>query len=247
MHTPQQLANDLARLGVTRGRDLLVHSSYKAVGPVDKGAAGIVQGLEIALGGATLLMPSFNLITGGAEARAKAWGPATTPSTVGYLTEFFRTMSGTIRSDHYSHSVAARGPRAEFYTSSHLQNTGMDSPWDRAPWGKTYGDQSPLLKLYDNDALLLMLGVDYHSSTYMHVAETIDFNRRKAERPSAAYFFIDRPLLGLWVDRHCDVATGYVGHAYARLLPIGRYVDALAAQVKANPAYWFKWFEPAKL
>ncbi len=246
MITSQQLTADLARLGVTPGRDLHVHSSYKSVGPVENGAAGIVQALEAAISGATLLMPSFNLVAGGSEGRAKGWNPATTPSTVGYLTEFFRTMPGTVRSDHYSHSVAARGPKAEFYTSTHREKTGMESPWDYAPWGKAYGDKSPLIKLYENDALLLMLGVDYHSSTFMHVAETIDFNRRKAERPGASYFFIDRPLMGQWVDRHCDVGNGLVGQAHCRLIPIRRYVDAMAAQVKAQPAYWFKWFEPAK-
>ncbi len=247
MLTQQQMIADLHRLGVTPGRDLLVHSSFKAIGPVEGAAMGIVTALEKSIGTGTLLMPSFNLIPGGAEARSKNWHLTTTPSTVGYLTEFFRTIPGTFRSDHYSHSVAARGPKADFYTSTHRDLAGMDSPWDYAPYGKTYGTQSPLMKLYEANAQLLMLGVDYHSSTYMHVAETIDFNRRKAATPSSGYFFIDRPLLGLWVDRHCDVATGQVGQAYSRLLNIRPYVDAMAAQVKANPSYWFKWFDPVKL
>jgi aminoglycoside 3-N-acetyltransferase len=249
MLTPQQLTADLARLGVNPSRDLFVHSSYKSVGPVDGAAAGIIKALQDSVPQATLLMPSFNLIPGGTEARAKNWNLPTTPSTVGYLTEFFRTMPGTLRSDHYSHSVAARGPKADFYTTGHRDQTGLESPWDIPGFGKTYGDNSPLLKLYDHNAQLLMLGVDYHSATFMHVAETIDFNRRKnlGANPNSAYFFIDRLHMGQWVDRHCDVATGTVGQACCRLLNIRPFVDAVSAQVKTNPAYWYKWFELEKL
>lgn len=245
--TVEQLTRDLVRLGVTRCRDVFVHSSYKAVGPVVGGAAGIVHALEAAVGPAgTVLMPAFNLVAGGNEGRIKAWDIQASPSTVGYLTEAFRQMPGTVRSDHFSHSVGARGPKAQWYTEGHRATVGMDSPWDMPGWGKAFGDQSPLVRAYDQDALLLMLGVDYHSSTFMHLVETFDFNRRKALRPEAAYFFVDRPMLGLWWDRWGDVRTGHVGQAYCRLFPVRPFVDRLRAQVQAQPAYWFKWFDASK-
>src|SRR5690606_15069316 len=106
------------------------------------------------------------LVAGGNEGRAKNWNIQTTPSTVGYLTEFFRTMPESLRSEHFSHAVSAQGPKAQWYTEGHMSQDGMDSPWDLLPWGKPFGSQSPLIRLYDQDACLLMLGVDYHTSTY---------------------------------------------------------------------------------
>jgi aminoglycoside 3-N-acetyltransferase len=223
---------------------MFVHSSLKSVGPVEGGPAAIIAAMREALGpSGTLLMPTFNLVPGGNEGRAKNWNIQTTPSTVGYLTEFFRTMPGSFRSDHFSHAASAQGPKAQWYTEGHLSLEGMESPWDMPPWGKAYGSQSPLIRAYDQDALLLMLGVDYHTSTYTHVVEVMDFNRRRKDRPKAAYFFVDRPMLGAWWDRHGDVSRGKVGQADCRLFSARKYVDALCRLVASQPEYWFKWFD----
>ena len=101
------------------------------------------------------------------------WNLETTPSTVGWLTEFFRQMPDTYRSDHYSHSVAARGKDAKAFVSTHLSREGYKSPWDIEPWGKTYGTHSPMQKAYKADGKLLMLGVDYNTSTYVHFVEVL--------------------------------------------------------------------------
>ena len=108
MHTCSDLARDLKDLGVEPGDTLFVHSSFKSLGPVQDGAGTVVGALEESIGPrGLLLMPSFNLVEG--ERRAETWDPETTPSTVGWITEYFRRLPGTHRSNHYSHSVAARG------------------------------------------------------------------------------------------------------------------------------------------
>ncbi|MCH7861617.1 MAG: AAC(3) family N-acetyltransferase, partial [Proteobacteria bacterium] len=66
----------------------------------------MVRALEDSIGAeGLLLMPSFNLREG--EKRAETWDLETTPSTVGWITEYFRRLPATYRSDHYSASVAA--------------------------------------------------------------------------------------------------------------------------------------------
>ncbi|MBT7549777.1 MAG: aminoglycoside N(3)-acetyltransferase, partial [Gemmatimonadetes bacterium] len=111
--TQVSLCADLCRLGVEPGDILFIHSSFKSLGPVDGGAETVVRALEDAVGSAGLiLMPSFQLVPSERDQRAAGWDWATTPSTVGWLTEYFRRMPDTVRSDHYSHSVAARGGRA---------------------------------------------------------------------------------------------------------------------------------------
>lgn len=234
MHTRESLRDDLRRLGVKPGGILFVHSSFKSLGPVEGGAATVVGALEDAAG--LLLMPSFNLVD--KDKRRTSWNIASTPSTVGWLTEFFRQMPGTVRSDHFSHSVAARGKGAAEFVAGHLSREGMQSPWDTEPWGKTYGTHSPLIKAYEAGAQVLMLGVDYHSSTYMHVIEVLYWNRE----PGREYYWIDRNKLGAHWDTLGMLRRGKVGDADCRLFGAREFVDTLLAAVEREPARFFKYY-----
>ena len=73
-------------------------------------------------------------------------------------------------------------------------------------------------RAYDRGGKLLMLGVDYESSTYCHVVEVILHNQMLrtaavAGLRSPGYPNIDRPALGAWWDgQPCDGrSTGKVG------------------------------------
>jgi len=238
MVTQSELVRDLRALGVAAGDILLVHSSYKSLGPVEGGAAMVVAALEEAIApGGLLLMTSFNLVK--IEERASSWDHASTPSTVGYLTEFFRKMAGSYRSDHYSHSVAARGPGAKAFVAGHRELVGFDSPWDQAPWGKTFGAHSPMLRAYDGGGSILMLGVDYHSSTYMHLVEVMAWNNARRTNPDAEYCWINREKLGAWWDEHGIVRRGFVARADCRLIPIRVFVDDLLAEIGRHPSEFF--------
>jgi len=239
MHTREKLAQDLRRLGMELGDMLFMHSSFKSLGPVEGGAATVIAALEDAVGEeGLLLLPSFNLVEN--EDRAKTWNIETTPSTVGWLTEFFRQMSGTHRSDHYSHSVAARGKGAREFVASHIEDEGCESPWDRKPWGKTYGTHSPMRKAYEANGKLLMLGVDYHTSTYVHLVEVLYWQSRRAEDLGAEYKWLKRPELGEFWDRTGELRRGKVGDSDCRLFHIRDYVDALLHEVQSNPAPYVK-------
>jgi len=234
LHTRQQLADDLRRLGLREGCLVFLHSSFRSLGPVEGGAGAVVGALEDAVGREGLiLMPSFHLVE--RARRAETWDPETTPSTVGWLTEFFRRMPGTLRSDHYSHSVAARGKGAAEFVAGHRRREGLVSPWDLEPWGRTYGTHSPMYRAYQADGQLLMLGVGYESSTYVHVVETMVWNHRCETDLEAKYQFLDRPALGACWDRAGRLRRGPVGCADCRLFSIRDYVDTLRAEVEGNP------------
>lgn len=236
-HTEQGLAADLTALGAQRGDVLLVHSSFRSLGTVEGGAAAAVAALERAVGPEGLiLMPSFNLVP--RDLRAATWNHATTPATVGWLAEFFRTMPGTVRSDHYSHSTAARGKGAAEFVAGHLSQEGMDSPWDLPSWGKTYGTHSPMMRAYEAGGKILMLGVDYRSSTYVHVVEVMRWNEARRHDPSAQYIFFDRERLGVAWDAIGRLWRGRVGDAECRLFPIRDYVDTLLEIVRPEPGKW---------
>jgi aminoglycoside 3-N-acetyltransferase len=248
-HTREKLLHDLRALGVEPGDILFVHSSFKSLGPVEGGAESVVSALEAAVGPEGLiLMPSFNLVPRDKDKRAKAWNIETAPSTVGWLTEFFRQMPGTHRSDHYSHSVAARGKGAKAFVADHLSSEGYGSPWDREPWGRTFGSHSPMVKAYRADGKLLMLGVDYQSSTYIHFVEVVYWNELLDQDPRTkdpglsrfpAYF--KRPALGGFWDQAGNLSRGFVGAAQCRLFRIQAYVDGLLREVSNNPDPYLLW------
>jgi len=230
----EKLLHNFRNLGVELGDILFIHSSFKSLGTVEGGAETVVSALEDAVGpDGLILMPSFNLVE--SDKRAETWNIETTPSTVGWLTEFFRRMPGIYRSDHYSHSVAARGKGAKDFVSGHLRREGYKSPWDREPWGKTYGIHSPMYKAYQADGKLLMLGVDYNSSTYVHFVEVIYWNKMLALNPNAKYPSLNRPVLGEFWDKFGNLNRGFVGTAECRLFRIREYVDTLRPEVEKNP------------
>lgn len=231
-HNSGDLAQDLRRLGITAGDILFVHSSFKSLGPVSGGAIAVIDALEAAIGtDGLLLMPSFNLVE--RENRAATWVHASTPSTVGWITEQFRLLPGVYRSDHYSHSVAARGKGAKEFVADHLSQEGYISPWDRKPWGKTYGLHSPMYRAYRGGAKVLMLGVDFSSSTYIHLVEVIYWNKLRVD-DKPPYPAIDRPVLGAFWERTGTLQRGSVGDAVCRLFSVRGYVDALLAEVERN-------------
>ena len=141
-HSRASLLRDLVRLGVRAGDTLFVHASFRSLGTVEGGAAAVIGAFEEALGPrGLLLMPSFNLAAKGYAERAAAWNRDTTPSTTGWLSEFFRLLPGTVRSDHCSHAIAARGRDAAAVVAGHTRTAGLPPPWD-LPVGENYGTHS---------------------------------------------------------------------------------------------------------
>lgn len=233
-HTCNDLTRDLKKMGVESRDTLFIHSSFKSLGTVEGGAEAVVHALEACIGEeGLLLMPSFNLVEH--ERRAETWDHNSSPSTVGWITEYFRGMAGTHRSDHYSHSVSARGQGAEAFVADHRSQKGLESPWDKKPWGKTYGIHSPMVRAYERDGKLLMFGVDYDSSTYIHLVEVRYWHRLRAGNPQAAYPALSRPGLGAFWDRAGEPNRRLVGDAECRLFRIRMYVDGLLAEVEREP------------
>lgn len=170
---PDELVEDLARLGVRPGDLLMVHASLRALGDVDGRAAGVVAALDAAVGPhGTLLM------TLGAEDEwswvndhpeevredflrdAEPFDPLVTPAStdIGMLAEVFRTTRGTVVSNHPEGRFGARGRLAHELTRG-------------VPWDDYYGPDSPLQRLVDEGGRVLRLGADENTVTLIHYAE----------------------------------------------------------------------------
>lgn len=167
-----EIRGGLLALGVRPGGALLVHSSFKSLGPVPGGIRTLVDGLEEALGPeGTLLMPALSYQSVTRE--QPVFDVRNTPSCVGAVPEYFRTAEGTSRSLHPTHSMCGRGRLAGELFADHARDAtpcGPNSPFNRL---RLYGGQ------------ILMLGCGLLHNTTMHAAE---------EAARAPYIFDPAPV-----------------------------------------------------
>jgi aminoglycoside 3-N-acetyltransferase len=154
-----RIADDLNNLGINKGDTILVHSSFKALGNIDGGIETIIRGLlqSVSKEG-TLLIPALSWKLRPPE----IFNPATTPTNVGAIPEYFRSRAKTIRSIHPTHSVCAVGKLADELL--------RDATQDHTPCGS----HSPFNKItHMENAKIIMLGCGVHPNTTIHAIEEL--------------------------------------------------------------------------
>ncbi len=222
------LVAQLRALGVHAGGVLLVHTSFRAVRPVEGGPAGLVAALREALGPeGTLVMPSW---TGD---DATPFDRATTPpsSDLGVLPAEFLRAPGVVRSEH-AFACAAAGPLAERIVGGPL----VVPP---------HAPESPVGRVHELDGQVLLLGVGHDANTTLHVAELVGGAPYRVPHHITVRGPDGRPTrLDYGENDHCcqrfALADGWlrerglqregpVGHAHARLM---RARDVVAAAVE---------------
>lgn len=163
--TKADLMSALREVGLKEGDLCLFHSSLKSLGTVEGGAQTVIDAFEgVLTKTGTLAVPTlcnvdfFNSY--------KTWY-MDKPSGVGYITEYFRKLPFVYRSDHATHSVAARGPLAYELTFEH----GWRGP-HLCPFGNfAFADSSPWNKLYEKNGKIVFLGVTMLYNTMKHLIE----------------------------------------------------------------------------
>lgn len=186
-----ELERGLAGLGVRPGDIIIAHASLSQFGYVVGGAFTLCLALRDALGTTgTLVMPGFtpqlchptswrpSRLAGADPARLArempCFDPDATPvaATMGVVPECLRGMPGTARSTHPHTSFLAQGPLSSTVAATHPLEYRLSS-------------HSPLGRLWELDAKVLMLGVSWSKCTALHLAEysTVYPGRRRGLWP----------------------------------------------------------------
>ncbi len=153
---PEEIAAQLAALGVGEGGVLQVHTSLRAVRPVDGGPDGLIDALLLALGPeGTLAMPSW---TGDDDA---VFDPSATPpdTDLGVVPAAFWRRAGVLRSAH-PFAWAAQGARAQYI---------VDGEMTLPP----HSQDSPVGRIHALDGQVLLLGAGHDANTTLHLAELL--------------------------------------------------------------------------
>jgi aminoglycoside 3-N-acetyltransferase len=154
--TRTQIVESIRSLGVRAGDLILAHSSYKRFGDgcVAGGPTTVAQALvDVVSPGGSIFVPTFNYGN-------DPYDPATAPSYDGIVTEFFRKLPGAVRSLHPTHALAGIGPAAGEILAGH----------DRV---HAFARGSPVWRLWERDAWVLLIGVGHFANSMAHVAEEL--------------------------------------------------------------------------
>ena len=173
----KELVNDLINLGLSNGDVVIVHTSLKKIGYVCGGPQTVIEALiEVVGPEGTIMMPTQSWKNLDPEtgvhwdADESEWNkirenwPAydrnlTPTNTMGAVAEMFRRWPGSIRTNHPARSVCAWGKHAEYLTEEHTLSN-------------IFGEGSPIAKLYELDAKVLLLGVGYDKNTSIHLGQS---------------------------------------------------------------------------
>lgn len=252
----EELIKNLKALGLKKGDAVIVHTSLKSIGYVCGGAQTVIEALIDVVGDeGTIMMPTQSWKNLDPETgvhwdadesewdKIRANWPAydkniTPTNTMGAVAEMFRSWPGSIRTEHPARSVCAWGKLAKYLTEEHTLSN-------------IFGEGSPIAKLYECDAKVLLIGVGYDKNTSIHLADV------RAEYPGKhdctehsaiiedgvrvwkAYdtLFVDGEDfedIGRAFEKECHVNIGKIGEAKSRLMNQREIVDFSVAWIEQN-------------
>jgi aminoglycoside 3-N-acetyltransferase len=176
VHTKKSLIKDFKNMGINEGMTIIVHSSLSSIGWVCGGPIAVIDALIEVIGEyGNIVMPSHS----GDYSEPSYWcappvpkewhqvirdempafDPKTTPCRGrGIIAETFMKYKGVKRSHHPQVSFSAYGKDKNFITDNHSLEYGLS-------------ENSPIGRLYDLNAYVLLLGVPYDNNTSFHLSE----------------------------------------------------------------------------
>ena len=257
--TKKRVLRDLRAAGVEIGDTVIVHTSMRSIGWIVGGAVTIIEALMQAVtDNGTIVIPTQSTDNGEpshwrAPAVPESWwsiirsemppyDPVTTPTRkMGIVAETFRKYPEVYRSPHPQASFAAWGKNAKEIVTVH-------------PKDDVFGKNSPLGRLYEFDAKILLIGIQYNANTSLHYAEF------KANLPNiprvnkgAAVFEHGKRMWATWdeidyndddfarigqeFERAKDLSAVHIGQAESHIFPMRELVDFAVEWMREHRTY----------
>ena len=192
MLTQAQLHTFLQEIGIKPSDTVLIHTSMRALGEVEGGCDGLIDGFISYLTEGLFLVPTHTWANVGVK--NPVFDVRITVPCIGALPTVAAFRKDAVRSLHPTHSVAAFGKRAAEFVR------GEELACSPCPAGGVWQ------RLYDEDAKILLLGVGLDKNTYIHaVDEMVDVPNRL--KPPISLTVIDQ-------DGKCH-ALSYCKHGNA--------------------------------
>ena len=230
--TPSTLTDQLLDLGVQPGGVVVVHTSYRAIRPIEGGPQGVIDALLAAVGPeGTIVMPSWS-----GDDDHPCDPTAASAADLGIIADVFWRQPGAIRTPH-PFTFAALGPDAERITSDPLP-----MPPHRL--------ESPIGRVWELDGQVLLLGVGHDSNTTIHLAEVL--GGAPYRRPKHITHVVDGRTVRIeygendhccqrfiladgWLRERDLQREGPAGHGQARLIRSRDVVDVVVKHIHADP------------
>ncbi len=154
----EALVLELKELGLQEGDCVLVHSSYKSLGPIIEGPKTVIDAIIEVIGEeGTLIVPTFNF----AFCKGEAFDVRSTPSQMGILTELVRQHPDSHRNMHPIYSFAFLGKHG--------------SELGKLRYKSSYGADSVFGKLRELNGKIMIIGLSYNKSmTFFHHIEEME-------------------------------------------------------------------------
>jgi aminoglycoside 3-N-acetyltransferase len=238
-------------VGVVPADVVLIHSSLKSFGYVTDGAPGVIQAIkETVTESGTVVFPT--IVQQDFLNAYRNWDIHASPSDVGHISETFRLLPDSIRSDQATHSVAAWGNKAAEITGEHSAY---------GPRMGVFGDycfsySSPWQKMYLHKARIIFIGIDMVYNTFKHFAEYLlvehycnaigDPNNKCLAMSKIArhgvpgiWPFHDAQKTQSMLDGLGLIAYTTCGNSVFTSIKADDYVDIVLRSFKKSPEMWF--------
>jgi len=257
--TKKRLVEDLRKAGVNPGDTLIAHTSLRTIGWIVGGAVTVIAALMEAVSDqGTLVMPTQSTDIG-EPSRWKhppvpeewwqiirdempPYNPETTPTRkMGVVVETFRKYPNVHRSAHPNASFGAWGKKAEYVVESH-------------PVDDVFGENSPLGKLYELDAKILLVGTGLEANTSLHYSEyKADLPNMPIEKKGAPIIENGKRIWKTWkafeyndedfhkiaadYEEKAGLSPIYIGLAESHIFSMRKLVDFSVEWLRKNRHY----------
>ena len=157
MYAKEELKAQLKAMGIQPSDKVVIHTSMRAIGPVEGGPDGVIDAFREYLTEGMLIIPTHTWHT--VTPQTPVYDVRKTPSGLGIIPATAAFRKDGVRSLHPTHSMWVSGRGAEDYVRGEEKApspTPVGYAWDR---------------LADVGAKILLIGVDNRKNTFIHAID----------------------------------------------------------------------------